>query len=377
MVLCARTRSRFSLMKTQQIHLDSGINPRGRVFAVSIVLVLLGFLAFSEPASKVLVALAQDPQATYEEEIESGRELLRRRRFEDALKSFKRANELKGKSSAEAFYLMGYAYMGLEAFKNVVQSSDKALEFAGNDTKIQAEALNLKGIALQKLSESKDQKKLQESEAALRQAVALNTDLAEARYNLGVVLMQQNRDPEGIAELKKFLEDAPKELNSADARKLIENPRRAREPYAPDFSFTTAEGEYVSLEDLQGKVVLLDFWGTWCPPCVASVPSLRELNKKFGKKSPSFVMIGISSDGDEDKWRAFTAKEKMIWPQYLDRDRKVQRAFGVRGFPTYIVLDHEGIIRFRVTGMSFEREAALQDAINKQVKLLAKAGPSD
>ncbi len=89
-------------------------------------------------------------------------------------------------------------------------------------------------------------------------------------------------------------------------------------------------------------------------------------------------MLGISSDGDEDKWSEFIAKEKMVWPQFLDRQRAVQRAFKVSAFPTYIVLDHEGVIRFRTSGSSFEKEAALSDAINKQIKIIQKgASPSN
>jgi len=107
---------------------------------------------------------------------------------------------------------------------------------------------------------------------------------------------------------------------------------------------------------------------------VASLPALRNLNKKF-TKSEKFVLLGISSDNDEDKWSKFIAKEEMVWPQFLDRQRAVQRAFRVNAFPTYIVLDHEGIIRFRTSGLSFEREAALSQAIDKQIKILQKAAP--
>jgi peroxiredoxin len=361
------------LVNNQQISFDPP-SSRRRSALLALILALFALVAFSQPPGNFLTT-AQKIENTYEEEIENGRDLLRRRRWEDALKSFKRANELKGKTCGVCFYLMGQAYMGLEAYKNVVQSSDNALQFAGSDTELQAQAHNLKGIALQKQSDTKDQKKLQDAEAAFRQSAALKADYAEVYYNLGVTLLQQNRDPEGIAELKKYLEMGETETTLEEARKMIDNPRRAREPYAPDFSVTTADGEYISLDDLHGKVVLLDFWGTWCPPCVASVPALRDLNKKYGKGS-AFVMIGISSDGDEDKWRAFTAKEKMVWPQYLDRDRRVQRAFKVSAFPTYIVLDAEGVIRYRSLGASFEKETALSDAINKQVKLASKTAPS-
>lgn len=321
---------------------------------------------------------AQQPNgATYEEEIQTGRNFMRQRKWEDALKAFKRANDLKGKTSAEAHLLMADAYMGLGAYKNVAQSADKVVEFAGNNPELQAQAYNLKAIAIQKQSAGgKDQKKLQEAEAALRLAVTAKADYAESHYNLGVVLLQQNRDPEGVAELKKYLELAPDQSFSADARKIIDNPRRAREPFAPDFSITTSEGEYISLDDLKGKVVLLDFWATWCPPCVVSLPALRNLNKKF-TKSEKFVLLGISSDNDEDKWSNFIVKQEMVWPQFLDRQRAVQRAFRVNAFPTYIVLDHEGVIRFRTSGASFESEAELSHAIEKQIKILQKAAPSN
>jgi alkyl hydroperoxide reductase subunit AhpC len=101
------------------------------------------------------------------------------------------------------------------------------------------------------------------------------------------------------------------------------------------------------------------------------VPELRGLHKRYAKE-PSFVLIGISSDSDEDAWRDFISQNKMIWPQYWDRDRRIQRAFGVRAFPTYIVIDHEGIVRFQSVRTSWQRSASLEDAIRKQVKLVAK-----
>jgi thiol-disulfide isomerase/thioredoxin len=296
---------------------------------------------------------------------------MRKRRYDDALKAFKRANELKGQTSAEALLLMANAYMGLEAYKTVATTCDKVIELTANDPAMQAAAFNLKGIAIQKQSDGKDQKKLQEAETALRQSAALKQAPPDVHYNLGVVLMQQNRDAEGAAELKKFVKLAPDAFNAEEARKMIDNPRRAREPFAPDFSITSSEGEDISLDELKGKVVLLDFWGTWCGPCVESVPGLRELNKEFAKES-SFVMISVSSDGDENKWKNFVVKEKMVWTQYLDRDRKVQRAFRVDRFPTYILLDAEGVIRYRSSGLSLDKIALLEEAVKKQVKQVAK-----
>lgn len=315
---------------------------------------------------------AQDPDEAYEEELLKGKDLLRRRDYDDALKSFKRANEMRGKKSAECYNLMAEAYFGLEAYKNVIESADKVLELAGSDQTLILRAYNNKGLALQAQAERKDQKKLQAAEAAFRQALAMEGASPTIRYNLAVALMQLNRDAEGVAEMKQYMQLQPKGAHFDSARQLAENPRRARENYAPDFSFTSLQGEYISLEELRGKVVVLDFWGTWCPPCVESVPELRNMYKRYSKEA-SFVLLGISSDGDEDVWREFTEKNKMVWPQYLDHDRRIQRAFGVRSFPTYIVIDHEGIVQYQSVGTSWMSSAALHDAIRKQVKIVAKS----
>ena len=316
----------------------------------------------------------QGNDVSYDSEFQKGLDLLRRRRWEDALKTFKRANETRNKQSAECFYGMAQAYEGLDAYKNVVESCDKMIELSAGDIKSQALGYNLKGIALQAQAGVKDQKKLQEAETVFRQALALGTDLPIIHYNLGFTLLQESRDPEGIAELKKFTELLPEGAKTEGALKLIANPRRAREAFAPDFSLTTSEGEYISLEDLRGKVVMLDFWGTWCPPCRDAVPAIRDLRKRYAKE-PSFMIIGISSDADEAKWKDFTAKNQMVWPQYLDRDHHVQRAFDVRLFPTYIMIDHEGIVRYRGVTTSWERTGDLDDAIRKAIKTAAKVAP--
>jgi peroxiredoxin len=316
--------------------------------------------------------VAQDDDAA-EIELQKGNGLLRRRNFEEALKSYKRANEIRGKNCAECLYGIAQAYFAMEANKSAAESADKLITAAGNDKKLLLYGYNIKGLSLRAMADGKNEKKLGEAEAVFRSGIALDSasQLPVLRYNLGFTLMQLNRDADGIAELKKYLDEESGGQYAENATKLIANPRRAREPYAPDFSIITAEGEHITSEDLRGKVVVLDFWGTWCPPCVESIPSLRSLHKRFSKEA-SFMLIGVSSDSDEDKWKEFTTSEKMVWPQYLDRNREVQRAFGVRAFPTYIVIDHEGIMRFRSSGTSWERSAYLNDAIKKYVKVVAK-----
>jgi thiol-disulfide isomerase/thioredoxin len=309
-------------------------------------------------------SLAQDTDPTYDEVVASAKDLLHRYRYDEALRGFKRANEMRDKKSAECFALMSDAYFGLEAYKNVIASADKTIQFANGDTKLLLRAYNNKALALQAQADKKDQIKLQAAEAVFREALKLQDAPPIVRYNLGVVLMQQNRDEEGVAEIKQYMKLNPKGGYFETARKLVENPRRARENYAPDFSFTSSEGEYITLDDLKGKVVMLDFWGTWCPPCVASVPELRNLYRRYSRDS-SFVLIGISADYEDGVWRDFTAKNQMLWPQYRDRDRRIANVFNIRAFPTYIIIDHEGILRFQSSGFG---AANLESAVKKYIK---------
>lgn len=316
-------------------------------------------------------SVSADDEDAFEQEVLKGKDSLRDRQYETALKSFKRANEMRGKKSAECFNLIAEAYLGMKAYKNVIEAADRVIELAGDDRQLTMKAHTHKGLALQALAEKKDQKKLAAAEAEFRQVLALEGAAPATLYHLGVTLLQMNRDAEGLAEIDRYIKAQPDGPLVASARKLAANPRRARENYAPDFAFTSLQGERLSLEELRGKVVVLDFWGTWCRPCVDSVPSLRSMHKKYSK-DPSFVLIGISSDSDEDVWKEFTERNKMVWPQYRDRDRRIHRAFGISAFPTYIVIDHEGIVQFKSVGASWELSADLHEAIKKQVKLVAK-----
>ena len=339
----------------------------GRFIPIAVLMTLALLVAI--PDSQRWTSRAQE--LDFEEEFMKGREFFRRRKYEDALKSFKRANDLRDKKSAECYGWMAETYLAMGAYKNVVESADKVIELAKDDQRLMVRAYNNKGLALQAWAEKKDEKKLQAAEAAFKEGMAMNSAPAIMRYNLALTLLQLNRDEEGVAMMKEYIKLQPNSEYVELARKIAENPRRARENFAPDFAFTSSDGEHITLDDLHGKVVLLDFWGTWCPPCVESVPELRNLYKRYAKDG-SFLILGISSDDDESEWREFTAKNKMVWPQYRDNEGVMMRAFGIRAFPTYILIDHEGVVRFMSVGTSWQRSANLEEAIKKHLKLVAK-----
>src|SRR5215813_9652240 len=167
----------------------------GRPIHIMLLIALGILIALPDPLPTWTVK-AQD--LDYDEEFMHGRDLYRRGKFEEALKSFKRANELKDKKSAECYGWMSETYMSLEAYKNAIECADKVIELASNDRQLLVKAYNNKGLALQQSADRKDTKKLQAAEAVFKQGLALDGAPAILRYNLGITLLQMNRDEEGV-----------------------------------------------------------------------------------------------------------------------------------------------------------------------------------
>ena len=239
----------------------------------------------------------------------------------------------------------------------------------------------LRAALLTQMAGKPTDNKLKDAEAEFRAAVLLDPSQPFAHYNLGIVLLKQERDADGIAELNALLA-LPKTdpVMAVEARRMIANPARTRTPFVPGFSFTTREHQIVSNASLRGKVALLDFWGSWCPPCRESVPILKELQRKYA--ASAFQLVGISSDGDEDKWRRFVESHNMDWTEYLDTSGEIQQAFAIDSFPTFIIVDKDGVIRFRQSGMDSETGRDLEDVINQALRkesdpALAKAAAAE
>lgn len=106
-----------------------------------------------------------------------------------------------------------------------------------------------------------------------------------------------------------------------------------------DFSLTDLQGKIWHLEELRGKVVLVNFWATWCPPCRKEMPDLQALYDKY--KDSGFVVLAIS-DEEAAKVTPFLAERKITYPVLFDPERKVNDAFLVRGIPKSFVYDREG-----------------------------------
>lgn len=141
----------------------------------------------------------------------------------------------------------------------------------------------------------------------------------------------------------------------AASRPAADNSVRKR---APDFELTTFDGKGIRLEDLRGKVVLLNFWATWCPPCKAEMPDLNALHQQYGAEH-DFLVLGVNDDESADVVGAFARQQGIAFPLLLDPHGLVmEKLFDVRYLPTSYIIDREGNIRDTWRGQ-IAREAML------------------
>jgi peroxiredoxin len=261
---------------------------------------------------------------------------------------------------------MAEAQNDLRDQKGALSSDDKAIAVATSDAE-RADAHAAKALIL---PHAGDAKLLKDAESEYKLAMQLAPKMAENYLGLAVTLMKQSRDAEGQEQLAAFLKIMPSGPYADYARKLQANPRRAREEFAPDFQVTTIKGQTISTVDFRGKVVVLDFWATWCPPCRASVPEIKELTKKY--PSDKLVVLSVSADKDDRQWREFVEKKNMDWLQYRDEDGHVLHAMGVHAFPTYVVIDTEGVIRERIVGENPQQ--SISGKLKDKLKIMLPQG---
>jgi len=118
---------------------------------------------------------------------------------------------------------------------------------------------------------------------------------------------------------------------------------------APDFSAPDLKGQAVSLASLRGKVVVVNVWTTWCPPCREEMPSMERLAAHF--RGRDFQLLAVSQDeGDKEKVEAFARDLKLSFPVLLDPQRQVGERYGVWGYPETFIIDRNGYLAERVIG---------------------------
>ncbi|MBI2329207.1 MAG: redoxin family protein [Chloroflexi bacterium] len=127
---------------------------------------------------------------------------------------------------------------------------------------------------------------------------------------------------------------------------------------APDFTLTNLEGNSLTLSDLRGKAVFINFWATWCPPCRAEMPEIEAVYQQY--KNKNVVVIGVDLYEDESLVRQYVERGGFSWTFVIDSNGEVTKNYAITAIPTSFFLDKEGVIQAVNIGAMTEKAMASQ-----------------
>lgn len=283
----------------------------------------------------------------------------------DVLDGWKKAFKASDRQCIDCLAHITKLQLKTGEYKDAVRSAtdlEALVKSPGN----KAYAQLLRGTALSHLNNDKPKpEQLTEADAAFKSASALDPGLRTAQYLDGRVLAQLHRDDEARVAFAIYAKTAPaSDILRIRAEHFAENPALARARMAPPFTVTTADGKSFTLDEMGGRVVLVDFWATWCGPCNQELPHIQRIAKDFAGQP--FVLISVSWDSDAAKWQQFIDGHGMSWNQYRDADHQLSNAYGVNAIPHTFTIDSDGILQDETIGSGADVEGKLR-------KLVAKA----
>jgi thiol-disulfide isomerase/thioredoxin len=177
-------------------------------------------------------------------------------------------------------------------------------------------------------------------------------------YQVLMEVAQESSPEKGLALAKELSEgNAPDDVKQA-AKGLLKKLESVGKPVT--IAFKAVDGREVDVSKLKGKVVLIDFWATWCGPCVAELPNVKKAYDKLHPKG--FEIVGISFDGDQGSLERFVSEKEMAWPQFFDGKKwgnKYGQEFGINSIPAMWLVDKKGNLR------DMKARGALEEKVEK------------
>jgi peroxiredoxin len=287
------------------------------------------------------------------------------------------------------------SFILLHSFNSVAQQTETNSTVDGITTTNRSPAINDLGNLVSRINQKIQQgittpagleENLGEFEQLLKKHKdAKEEERAEILMMKAQLYMEVLNDPEGgLKILKQYQQDFPNRQIQGDTAKVIQTVEReiaAKKIRAslvignkfPEFSVTDINGKPLSTTAYKGKVVLVDFWATWCVPCVMSLPDVIQTYKTYHSKG--FDVIGVSLDEDPQRLKRFIRDREMEWPQFNDAkkwDGELVRNYGVQQIPTTYLLDKEG----KIIGADLQGED-LEKAIKKALGITGNESKSE
>jgi tetratricopeptide (TPR) repeat protein len=338
--------------------------------AVSVgLLILLGSGLRAATAQEVFRNPAMEANPEFQKAYSNARLLLERGRLDEAIEEYRKAAKLKEDKCPECFEMIGQIFLINGQHKEAAVAYRQAIELKpGNE----AEIHNALGVVL---FLQKEKSLYVEAANEFQRAIDLSKGaVVKAYYNLGHTFAKLGKTDEAKTAFKTYLEKLPDAKEATEVRALIANPGRAGDRFAPGFNVKSTKGEMLSLDSLRGKVVVLDFWASWCGPCREDMPEVRKIWKTFN--SDKFVLVGINLDRNQRDFEQYVKEQSVVWPQYYDGKgwgNKLARLYDVHAIPHTVLIGPDGVIH--ATGLRGARlSRAIGDLLKKVPAETSKSG---
>jgi thiol-disulfide isomerase/thioredoxin len=322
-------------------------------------------LLFSLAVTPVLHAQDYKSNSKFVSAMDEAKQLARKQQYTFAIDAYKKACKIADQKDEHCLTELYMLQMKTASFKDAAVTASALEAIAANPTdKSYAEVKRGHALLFQAGEKNKPDL-LKSADAAFKAAIADNSKNGAAYYLDGQALARLNQIDAARDQFKTCLTCvSPKDPSYLRAQHFAEDPALSTHPMAPSFTVTALDGSKFTLDAMGGRVVLIDFWATWCGPCNEELPHIKKIAKEFAGQP--LVIISISWDSNEQKWRDFINKNEMTWVQYRDADHHLSTMFGINAIPHYFTIDADGVLTSEMLGEGSDVEGKLK-------KLIAKA----
>lgn len=291
-------------------------------------------------------------------------QMMKHRRYSFAEDALKKADKIAEGKSEPCLDQLFTVQLGLNNNKGALATAERLEALAQTPLAKSLAKTDSAQALIRQAGEKGKPAQLEAAHGVLQSALTDYPKNVRARYTDACVLARLGKMDEASKEFGACADAArPTDAMRVRARHFAEDPSLALHKMAPAFEVTALDGTRFNLDSMVGRVVLVDFWATWCGPCNAELPNVKRMAREF--KDEPFTVISISWDKNEEAWKNFIAKNEMTWLQYRDADHLLSDQFNVEAIPHYFTIDSDGVLTAEVLGSGSNIEGKIRKLLKK------------